>query len=116
MPAPDHLQLAREMYGAYVSGDRSVVERILGDDFTFYSPADVGIDRARYFERCWPNSESIADFPDFRFTRLIEDGDEVVVTYESTRTDGTRFRNTEVLTFAGEKLVRAEVYFGWNLP
>jgi hypothetical protein len=48
--------------------------------------------------------------------RLIEDGDEVVVTYESTRTDGTRFRNTEVLTFAGEQLARAEVYFGWNLP
>ena len=113
MPAPDRLQLTRDMYGAYVSGDRSVVERILSDDFTFYSPADVGIDRACYFERCWPNSDSIADF---RFTRLIEDGDEVVVTYESTRTDGTRFRNTEVLTFAGDKLARAEVYFGWNLP
>jgi hypothetical protein len=39
-----------------------------------------------------------------------------VVTYESTKTDGNRFRNTEVLTFAGEKVVRAEVYFGWDLP
>jgi ketosteroid isomerase-like protein len=113
MLAPDRLKLTREMYGAYVSGDRSVVERILSDDFTFSSPADVGIDRARYFERCWPNSDSIADF---QFTRLIENGDEVVVTYESTRTDGSRFRNTEVLTFAGDKLARAEVYFGWDLP
>jgi ketosteroid isomerase-like protein len=113
MPDDYRLKLTREMYGAYVSGDRSVVERILGDDFTFYSPADVGIDRARYFERCWPNSELIEDF---KFTRLIEEGDEVVVTYESTRTDGSRFRNTEVLTFAGDKLARAEVYFGWNLP
>jgi ketosteroid isomerase-like protein len=113
MTAPDRLQLTRNIYGAYVSGDRSVVERILSDDFTFFSPADAGIDRARYFERCWPNSELIADF---QFTRLIEDGDEVVVTYESTRTDGIRFRNTEVLTFAGEELARVEVYFGWNLP
>jgi ketosteroid isomerase-like protein len=113
MPATDRLQLARDMYGAYVSGDRSVVERILSDDFTFFSPADVGIDRARYFERCWPNSDSIADF---QFIRLIEDGDEVVVTYESTRADGSRFRNTEILTFVGDKLSRAEVYFGWNLP
>ena len=32
-------------YGAYVSGDRSVLERILSDDFTFSSPADVGLDR-----------------------------------------------------------------------
>jgi hypothetical protein len=39
-----------------------------------------------------------------------------VVTYESTRTDGSRFRNTEVLTFAGEKITQVEVYFGWNLP
>ena len=113
MPVPDRLQLTRDMYGAYVSGDRPVVERILSDDFTFSSPADIGIDRARYFERCWPNSDSIADF---QFTRLIEDGDEVVVTYESTRTDGTRFRNSEVLTFADDQLARAEVYFGWNLP
>jgi hypothetical protein len=34
---------------------------------------------------------------------------------EATRIDGTRFRNTEVLTFAGEQLRRAEVYFGWDL-
>jgi hypothetical protein len=49
------------------------------------------------------------------FPRLVESGDEVVVTYEATRTDGTRFRNTEVLTFAGDKVRRAEVYFGWEL-
>jgi hypothetical protein len=38
------------------------------------------------------------------------------VTYESTRADCTRFRNTEVLTFAGEQIRRVEVYFGWELP
>ena len=47
--------------------------------------------------------------------RLIEHGDEVVVTYEATRTDGSKFRNTEVLTFRGEQICRAEVYFGWDL-
>ena len=49
------------------------------------------------------------------FERLIEAGDEVVITYESTKTDGRRFCNTEVLTFAGEKICRAEVYFGWDI-
>ena len=44
---------------------------------------------------------------------LLERG--VVVTYEATRTDGSRFRNTEVLTFEGDKISRAEVYFGWDL-
>ena len=112
MPAQDRVQIARDSYGAYESGDRSVIEDLLTDDFTFYSPADLGIDRARYCERCWPNSELIESF---EFKRLIEAGDEVVVTYESTKTDGNRFRNTEVLTFEGDKIRRAEVYFGWDL-
>jgi ketosteroid isomerase-like protein len=108
----DRLKLARDAYGAYESGDRGVIEELLTDDFTFYSPADVGIDRATYFERCWPNSELIEAF---EFKRLVEVGNEVFVTYESTRTDGTRFRNTEVLTFDGGKICRTEVYFGWDL-
>lgn len=112
MSAVDRLGLVRDLYAAYESGDRSVVEQLLSEDFTFYSPADVGIDRVRYFERCWPNSALIARF---EFKRLIESGDEVVVTYESTKTDGNRFRNTEVLTFDGDRLAKAEVYFGWNL-
>jgi ketosteroid isomerase-like protein len=112
MPGNDRLQTVRDMYGAYVSGDRSVVEKALSEDFTFYSPPDPGIDRATYFERCWPNSDLLESF---EFVRLIEAGDEVVVTYESTKTDGKRLRNTEVLTFDGDKMSRAEVYFGWDL-
>jgi ketosteroid isomerase-like protein len=105
--------LAREIYGAYVSGDRSVLDRLVSEDFRFYSPADVGIHRAQYFERCWPNSKMLADF---QFVRLIEAGEEVLVTYEATRTDGTRFRNSEVLRFDDGRLTQAEVYFGWDLP
>ncbi len=37
------------------------------------------------------------------------------MTYESVRTDGSRFRNTEVLTFEGNKIRKVEVYFGWDL-
>ena len=96
MTGHDRLKLARDAYGAYESGDRRVIEELLTDQFTFYRPADVGIDRATYFERCWPNSELIEAF---EFKRLVEAGDEVVVTYEATSTDGSRFRNTEVLTF-----------------
>jgi ketosteroid isomerase-like protein len=112
MPSPDRLALARMTYGAYESRDRRALEQIIADDFTFYSPLDIGIDRASYFERCWPNAQLIEAF---EFKRLIEAGDEVLVTYESTKTDGRRFRNTEVLTFEGEKMSKAEVYFGWDL-
>jgi ketosteroid isomerase-like protein len=112
VPAHDRLKLARDAYGAYESGDRRVIEELLGDDLIFYSPADVGIDRETYFERCWPNS---ARLEAFEFKRLVEAGDEVVVTYEATTTDGRRFRNTEVLTFEGDKIGKVEVYFGWDL-
>jgi ketosteroid isomerase-like protein len=112
MPANDRLQLARDAYRAYETRDRTLIESVLSDDLVFYSPADVGIDRGRYFERCWPNADAIASF---EFKRLVELGDEVLVTYESTKTDGSRFRNTEILTFAGEKICKVEVYFGWNL-
>ena len=111
MPAHDRKKLARQAYGAYESGDRSVLEELLDDDFTFYSPADVGIDRTAYFERCWPNAELIEAF---EFKRVVETGDEVIVTYESTRTGGGRFRNTEILTFDGDKIRQVEVYFGWD--
>lgn len=112
MTEHDRRQLVRDCYSAYESGDRAQAERILSDDYTFYSPADVGIDRARYFERCWPNAQSLERF---EYVRLLEVGDEVLVTYEATRTDGTRFRNTEIFGFEGEQISCTEVYFGWNL-
>jgi ketosteroid isomerase-like protein len=112
MAALDRLKLVRDCYGAYESGDRRVLEELLTDDFTFSSPADVGIDRTKYFERCWPNAETIARY---EFVRLAEVGDEVVVTYEAVKTDGRRFRNTEIFGFDDDRIARQEVYFGWNL-
>ena len=112
MRADDRKQIVRDSYGAYESGDRGVIEAILSEDFTFFSPPDPGIDRATYFERCWPNAEMIEGF---ELVRLIEAGDEIVATYESAKTDGKRFRNTEVFTFRGDKIRKVEVYFGWDL-
>ena len=112
MAGKDRLQLVREAYGAYESGDRDALEQLLADDLVFYSPPDPGIDRATYFERCWPNVETIESFD---LVRMVENGDEVIVTYESTKTDGRRFRNTEVLTFDGDRIRKQEVYFGWDV-
>ena len=43
-------------------------------------------------------------------------GDRVFVTYEGHVQAGKPFRNTELLTIRGGKLLEAEVYFGWSLP
>jgi ketosteroid isomerase-like protein len=105
-------ELAKRVYEAFAAGNRDAIERLLADDFEFHAPPDPHLDRAGYFERCWPHSGGGQTFD---FVRVIETGDEVVVTYESTRPDGSRGRNTEVLTFAGDRVRRAEVYFGWEL-
>jgi ketosteroid isomerase-like protein len=112
MIATDRLELVRTCYHAYESGDRSILEPLLTDDFTFSAPPDVGIDRATYFERCWPNAEAVERFD---YERLLEVGDEVLVTYECTRIDGRRFRNTEIFGFEGDRICRVEVYFGWDV-
>lgn len=112
MAQTERTQLVRDSYEAYATSNRDRIEELLADDLEFFSPPDPGIDRAGYFERCWPNSGHAEKFD---IVRMIESGDEIVCTYEAARTDGTRFRNTEAFTFRGSEITRIEVYFGWDL-
>jgi hypothetical protein len=112
MGSRGRLKIVEECFRAYETRNRELIDSHLADDFTFFAPPDPGIDRAAYFDQCWPNSGHIKSF---EFVRLAELGDEVVVTYEGARDDGTRFRNTEIHAFDGDKVACVEVYFGWNL-
>jgi ketosteroid isomerase-like protein len=109
----DRKQIVRDSYAAFAAGDRSFFEQRLSDEFLFSAPPDPKLDRDGYFERCWPGAGRGGDVD---FVRLIESGDEVVVTYEADTSRGVRGRNTEVFTFDDDdKIARTEVYFGWNL-
>ena len=108
----DAVAIARASYDAYVTKDRAAIEALIADDFHFTSPLDNRLDRATYFARCWPNSESIDGFD---FIHLVPDGEQVFVTYEG-RGGGRRFRNTEILTVKDGRITDAEVYFGWTIP
>jgi hypothetical protein len=108
----DRLEHVRALYEAFARGDRDFLERSFTGDFCFSSPLDVGLDRAGYFERCWPGA---GRGQEYAFVRLVESGNEVLVTYEMTKPDGGKGRNTEVLTFDGDQICRAEVYFGWDV-
>jgi ketosteroid isomerase-like protein len=109
----DNVAIARASYEAYAKKDRAALEALLAEDFHFTSPLDNRIDRATYFERCWPNSEHIKRFD---FVHLVRDGFRVFVTYEGHDLDGHRFRNTEIVTVFDGRIVNVEVYFGWSLP
>jgi ketosteroid isomerase-like protein len=102
-------EIVRAYFGAYESENRPAVERLLADNFTFTSPNDDAIDRATYFERCWPRDEPSRDHT---IEKIVVDGDKAFVTYSSSTSPGQRFRNTEVFTFCGERIVSVDVYFG----
>ncbi|MDB5100897.1 MAG: ketosteroid isomerase [Cyanobacteria bacterium RYN_339] len=105
-------QLIRAVFQAYVAKDRAALEPLIAEPFSFTSPYDDHIDRATYFERCWPNSEHLQAF---EFARIFVQGNQAYVTYVATRKDGTRFTNTEFFMVAGGQVTQVEVYFGWDL-
>jgi ketosteroid isomerase-like protein len=113
MPGRDDDGIVRAVFAAYAAKDRAAIERLIAPDFHFTSPLDNRLDRATYFERCWPNSGGIEGFD---FVRLVAGDDQVAVTYEGRAAGGKRFRNTEIFTLRGDQVVEVEVYFGWSLP
>ena len=109
----DPTEIARASYRAYVEKDRAAIDALIADDFHFTSPLDNRIDRKTYFERCWPNSETISAFD---FIHVVPDGERVFVTYEGQNVGGRRFRNIEIQTVRDGRIVEVEVYFGWTIP
>jgi ketosteroid isomerase-like protein len=109
----DKIAIARAAYQAYVTKDRAALEALIAEDFHFTSPLDNRLDRATYFARCWPNSQTTEEF---EYVHIVPDADRVFVTYEGRAAGGHRFRNTEILTVRNGKIVEVEVYFGWSIP
>ncbi len=107
----DRAKMVRNLYTAYLDRRKDIVGAMLTEDFTFSSPQDDHIDRATYFERCWPNEPELNAF-DIEF--LVVRGDEAVVRYRAEMTDGKAFRNIESFRFDGDRIAAVDVYFGRN--
>lgn len=107
------LDVVRAALRAYVDKDRAAMEALVAETYRFTSPLDNELDRPTYFERCWPNNETLAGFDRIH---EVEQGDTAFVVYEGYTFDGKRFRNTEVHTVKDGQLLATEVYFGWDIP
>lgn len=105
-------QTIRNLYAAYLDDRKDIVGAMLTEDFTFSSPRDDHIDRAAYFERCWPKEPIFRGF-DIEF--LVIDGDDAVVRYRAEKLDGSSFHNIENLRFRDDKIASVDVYFGRNV-
>lgn len=108
-PTASKTDLARGLYDAYKKQDRAQAELLLANDFTFTSPYDDVIDRATYFERCWPTSDFVESI---EIEKLAEQGDDVFVQYKIVAKSGKQFRNVETLSFDGQRVRAVNVYFG----
>lgn len=112
-PKDDIERIVRACFKCYVDKDRATLEAQISDDFHFTSPLDNRIDRKTYFERCWPNSKTMAAI---NIERVAVSEARAFVTYELPMNDGKRSRNTELFTVRNGKVTDVEVYFGWSIP
>src|SRR5262249_40062752 len=106
------LFVSRACLQAYVDKDRAAIDRLVAEDFRFTSPLDNALDRAGFFNLCWPNTNFMNSAS---AVHSAETGDRVFIVYEAT-TGQKRFRNCEMHVVRDGRLVEVEVYFGWDLP
>jgi ketosteroid isomerase-like protein len=110
MSADETAAVIRAYVAAFFAKDREAAEELLAEEFRFTSPMDDAIDRAAYFERCWPNSDRLRNAV---IEQLFAEGDEAFVRYRVERVDdGVAFHNTEFFRLAGRRIRSVEVYFG----
>lgn len=102
--------VVRAVFASYAQQDRDTAERLIAESFVFTSPQDDHIDRAAYFQRCFPTRTRM------RRHELLHvaptDGDDVFALYEYELHTGEVHRNAEVLTVRNGQLVEAQVFFG----
>jgi ketosteroid isomerase-like protein len=104
----------RAMFEAYNAQDRDAAERLIAENFTFTSPQDDHIDRAAYFERCFPTTDRL------NWQKTLDlvsaGGDGVFILYEYELKTGARHRNTEFITVRDGQLTEVQVFFGGRVP
>ena len=102
--------LLRHYFESWEKADRPALEALLAEDFTFTSPWDDHISKARYFEHCFPHAGT------FGFKRpmtIMADGDEAFVRYETILKSGGGFRNMEYFRVEAGRIRSIEVFFGF---
>ena len=105
--------VVRALLDAYLAQDRAAAERLVADDLVFTSPQDDRIDRAAYFERCFPTAGRVRSQELREVAPTGADG--VFVMYEYELVAGGRHRNSELITVRGGQVHEVQVFFGGSV-
>jgi ketosteroid isomerase-like protein len=69
--------VVRTLFASYLAQDLAAAEPLIADAFVFTSPQDDHLDRATFFERCFPTA---ARFRSYELLQVVPtDGDDVFV-------------------------------------
>jgi ketosteroid isomerase-like protein len=104
------VEIVRAMFESYLTQDRDTADRLLAEEFAFTSPQDDHIDKAAFFERCFPTADRLVS-QEMLYV-VPTDGDDVFVMYEYELKTGERHRNVELLTVRDDRIVESQVFFG----
>jgi ketosteroid isomerase-like protein len=94
---------------AYKSQDREAAERIFAPGFVFTSPQDDHIDRATWFDVCFPTA---GRFVSHQVLEIVPTSSGVLSLYEYELQNGERYRNTELAVVRAGRIVEVQVFFG----
>ncbi len=104
-------EVVRAAFDAYrAAQDHDAAEELMAEELTFTSPQDDHIDRAAYFERCFPTADRLVSQEVLELVDAGEDG--VFILYEYELKTGERHRNTEFITVRDGRIVEIQVFFG----
>ena len=106
------VEIVKRCFDAYLKQDLETAQHLIGEEFVFTSPQDDHIDRASFFERCFPPSSRVRSQQIVRIAAATEH--DVFVLYEYELVAGGRFRNAELMTVRDGQLVEEQVFFGGN--
>ncbi|WP_405966151.1 nuclear transport factor 2 family protein [Streptomyces sp. NBC_00015] len=102
--------VAEAAFQHYRSQDRAAAFALYADGFSFTSPQDDHIDKAAFFERCFPTADRMTEQ---RLLHVIPADEELVfLHYEYVLTTGDRHRNMEAITVRDGLIQEVQVFFG----
>lgn len=109
-----NVDVVRTAFESYLTQNREAAAEVMADDLVFTSPQDDHIDRAAYFERCFPTVDRLRSQEILEAAPAGDDG--VFVLYEYELKSGGRYRNTEFITVRDGRITEIQVFFGGRFP
>jgi hypothetical protein len=106
--------IVRTVFTAYKSQDAAAARPLYAENFRFTSPQDDGIDKAAFFDRCFPTAQRLRSQDILELSSVGAEG--VFLLYQYELLDGGTHRNSEFLTVRDGMIVETQVFFGGRVP